>query len=67
MIKEIFKNVLEYIGPKYTEDYLLDFEDTIMTVSLFHIANSYYYMNECGYYVASGECENPFPLLKFKK
>ena len=65
--KEIFKNVLVYIGQKYTEDYLLDYEDTIMTVSLFHIANSYYYMNECGYYVASGECENPFPLLKFKK
>ena len=64
---EIFKNVLVYIGQKYTEDYLLDYEDTIMTVSLFHIANSYYYMNECGYYVASGECENPFPLLKFKK
>ena len=64
---EIFKNVLEYIGKKYTEDYLLDYEDTIMVVALFYIANSYYYMNECGYYVASGECEKTFPLLKFKK
>ena len=64
---EIFKSVLEYIGPKYIEDYLLDFEDTIMTVSLFHIANSYYYMHECGYYMASGECEIVFPLSKFKK
>ena len=64
---EIFKNVLEYIGQNYTEDYLLDFEDSIMAVSLFHIANSYYYMNECGYYVANKECENPFPVLKFKK
>ena len=26
---EIFKSVLEYIGPKYTEDYLLDYEDNI--------------------------------------
>ena len=38
-----------------------------MTVSLFNIANSYYYMNECGYYMASGECEISFPLLKYKK
>ena len=64
---KIFKSVLEYIGPKYTEDYLLDFEDTIMTVSLFHISNSYYYMDQCGYYTSSGECEISFPLLKSKK
>ena len=64
---EIFQNVLEYIGQNYTEDYLLDFEDSIMAVSLFHIAHSYYYMKECGYYVANGECENPFPVLNFKK
>ena len=64
---EIFKNVLEYIGKNYTEDYLLDFEDTIMAVALFHIARSYYYMDECGYYVSNNECEIPFPFLKFKK
>ena len=64
---EVFKNVLKYIGPKYTEDYLLDYEDTIMTVSLFRLAGSYYYMNECGYYRARYECESPFPFLKFKK
>jgi len=64
---EVFKNVLEYIGPKYTEDYLLDYEDTIMSVSLFHIASSYYYMNECGYYRAREEFENPFPILITKK
>ena len=61
---EIFKSVLEYIGPKYTEDYLLDYEDTIMTVSLFHVANSYYYMQELGYYKSKRECENPFPIFK---
>jgi len=64
---KIFKNLLEYIGQKYTEDYLLDYEDTIMAVSLFHIASSYYYMKECGYYVANGECENQFPFMKYKK
>ena len=67
--KKIFKNVLEYIGNKYTEDYLLDHEDTIMAVSLFHIAESYYFMNECGYYVANNECDNSFliPTIKICK
>ena len=65
--KDVFKKVIEFIGPKYTEDYLSDYEDTIMTVSLFHIANSYYYMNELGYYYSKGECENHFPFLEFKK
>ena len=64
---EVFKSALKYIGPKYTEDYLLDYEDTIMTVSLFRVARSYYYMNECGYYRARYECESPFPFLKSKK
>ena len=64
---EVFKNVLEYIGTNYTEDYLLDFEDSITAVSLFHIANSYFFMNECGYYVANGECENSILNLKLKK
>ena len=64
---EIFKKTLEYIGKNYTEDYLLENEDTIMAVALFHIAQSYYFMNECGYYVAKKECQNRFPLLKFKK
>ena len=58
--------MLEYIGHKYTEDYLLDHEDTIMAVSLFNIAKSYYLMNRCGYYVANNECENSFPILTFK-
>ena len=63
---KIFKDILKYIGTKYLEDYLLEYEDTIMSVSLFRIANSYYYRQECGYYVAKEECENQFPLFKFK-
>ena len=47
---KIFKKVLNRIGPKYTEDYILVYEDTIMAVTLFQIANSYYYMKEEGYY-----------------
>ena len=64
---EIFKKVIAFIGKKYTEDYLLDYEDTLMTVSLFHVANSYYYMQELGYYKSKRECENPFPILSYKK
>ena len=45
----------------------MDYEDTIMTVSLFRVANSYYYMNELGYYKSKRECENSFPLLGNKK
>ena len=68
MIKnEIFKKVIVFIGKKYTEDYLLDYEDTLMTVSLFHVANSYYYMQELGYYKSKRECENPFSILSYKK
>ena len=64
---EILKKVVEYIGPKYNEDYLLDYEDTIMAVSLFRLAKSYYYMNECGYYVSNEECEEVFPISTMKK
>ena len=64
---DIFKKVVDFIGAKYTEDYLLDYEDTIMTVSLFHVANSYYYMPELGYYKSKRECENKFPILSYKK
>jgi glycosyltransferase involved in cell wall biosynthesis len=54
---EIFKQVLEFIGPKYTEDYMLVFEDTIMSVSLFILSNSYYLMRDPGYYRSKGECQ----------
>jgi glycosyltransferase involved in cell wall biosynthesis len=64
---KVFKEVLEYIGPKYTEDYLLEYEDTIMSISLFRIANSYYNMEESGYYYAQEECEDIFPLSGKKK
>jgi glycosyltransferase involved in cell wall biosynthesis len=46
----VFKKAVKNIGPKYTEDYILSYEDTIMTVSLFQIAKSYYYTKENGYY-----------------
>ena len=60
---EVFKEILKYIGPKYTEDYILDYEDTIMSVSLFKKGNSFYYMQECGYYIAKGELVNNYPFI----
>ena len=53
---ELFKKVLEFIGPKYTEDNIIIFEDTIMSVSLFFLSNSFYLMKEPGYYRSKGEC-----------
>ena len=64
---EVFKEILKYIGPKYTEDYILDYEDTIMSVSLFKKGNSFYYMQECGYYIAKGELVNNYPFIQSKK
>ena len=52
---KIFKEVLKLVGPKYTEDYILEYEDTIFTVALFQISNSYYYFKEEGYYYSQDD------------
>lgn len=59
----IFKKIIEYIGSKYTEDYISIFEDTIMSVSLFTLSNSYYIMKEAGYYRSKGECLGTLPNI----
>ena len=38
-----------------------------MSVSLFRIAESYYFIKDCGYYYAKEENEAPYPILNFKK
>ena len=53
---EIFKKAIEFIGTKYTEDFISIFEDTIMSITLFIISNSYYLLREPGYYRTIGEC-----------
>lgn len=52
---KIFKKVLNLIGPKYTEDYINFYEDTIFIVALFQIANSYYFFKQDGYYYSRDE------------
>ena len=47
---------MEFIGPKYTEDNIIIYEDTIMSIALFIIAKSYYYLKETGYYRSNFEC-----------
>ena len=59
--KELFKKILTYLGPEYTDDYNNEAEDTIMTISLFHLAKSYYIMKEIGYYYSRDEKNNSFP------
>jgi glycosyltransferase involved in cell wall biosynthesis len=56
---KILKKVIKRIGRKYTEDYLLTYEDTIMVFTLFQIANSYYYMKEEGYYYSKDDKNKP--------
>jgi len=72
---KILKKVLNKIGPKYTEDYIIIYEDTIMVFTLFQIANSYYYLKEEGYYYSkddkiknlSGKSNAPEPNEKIIK
>ena len=44
----VMKNVLEKVGSKYTDDFMLNYEDTILTVTLFQISKSYYMFKELG-------------------
>ena len=39
--KTVFIEALKFIGAKYTDDYILDYEDTIMFVGILQIAKSY--------------------------
>jgi len=64
--KELFQKMLEYIGVEYTEDFIIYSEDTIMAISVFHLANSYYLMKELGYLYSFSEKGKEFPKLKNK-
>ena len=58
--------MLNYIGVEYTEDFINYAEDTIMAISLFHLANNYYLMKEPGYLYTFSEKGKEFPKLKNK-
>ena len=62
---EVFRDAVEFIGKKYTDDFIVAYEDAIMAVALHQVSKSYYYMRELGYYYARGEVGS-FPKLKTK-
>ena len=64
---EIFKKTLDNIPEKYLNDYILGFEDTMITVSLYQVAQSYYGMRQPGYYYSLDEKGNRFPIIQNKK
>ena len=65
--RDLFINILEYISPNYTEHYMLDYEDSIMSISLFSLANSYYHMKEYGYYYAKEECQSHYECISVNR
>ena len=64
---ELFQKILKYIGPKYTEDYINDAEDVIMSLSLYHLAKSYYVMKEIGYYYTFLQGRRKSSIKKIRK
>ena len=62
----LFKKVVKYIGIKYTEDFINDYEDTLMVIALLQLARSLYLMKERGYYYTHDECQSS-KLIKGKK
>ena len=67
MQNSIFQKALDFIPKKYADDFILGFEDTMITVSLYNVANSYYLMNQPGYYYTFDERKGRFPLTKNRK
>jgi glycosyltransferase involved in cell wall biosynthesis len=59
--KELFEDVLVYLGDDIVDDYNNEAEDTLMLVGIFHLAKSYYIMKEIGYYYSYGEKKNLSP------
>ena len=64
---DVLQKAINNIGTKYTEDYIMNYEDTIIVVSLFQIAQSYYLFKEVGYYYSRDERMRRFPFLPNKK
>ena len=61
---EVFKQALVFIGKKYTDDFITNYEDVIMAVAIHQVSNSYYYMKELGYYYSRGQ---PGSEMKLKE
>ena len=51
---KIFQKTLDNIPSKYLNDYIVNFEDSIIMISLYQVANSYYCLRQLGYYYSLG-------------
>ena len=60
------QKVMERVGNKYTNEFMTNYEDTILTVTLFQIAKSYYMFKELGYYYSKDEYRGKYPKLPRK-
>ena len=47
--RKLYKKAIKYVGKEYTEDYIVQQEDTIFAITFFHLAKSYYLMKQIGY------------------
>ena len=66
--KEVFLKTLKNMGSKYTDDFIVEFEDTMMRISLFQVAKSFYLIKkQPGYYYSRDEKLGRFPDIKGKK
>ena len=64
---EVFQKAFNYIGKEFTDDYISEYEDVILSVAIFHTAKSFYVMKESGYYISYDETYNGFPKTKMGK
>ena len=64
--KELFIEVLSFIGDEFLNDYINYAEDTLMIISIFHLAKSYYIMKEFGYYYSFQKKKNSIPHITKK-
>ena len=63
----VFKKVLEQVSDKYMNDFMNNYEDTILTVTLYQIAQSYYMFKQVGYYYSRDEWSGKFPKVPGRK
>ena len=63
---DVFKEALKFIGTKYTDDFILTYEDAIMAVGILQVAKSYFYLKELGYYYSRDQFGSGYPKLKNK-
>ena len=63
----LFQRVLEQVGSKYMDAFMNNYEDTILTVTLYQLAQSYYMFKEVGYYYSRDERSGKYPDVPGKQ